>query len=257
MKILLVNDDGYRANGINALYKKLKLANYDVIIIAPELNSSGAGQSITVYEPITINQVSSDIYYVNGTPADCVRLGLQEVYYNNNICPDLVISGINMGENIGDDVFYSGTVGAAREAMFHAINSLAISTKGPEFNYLDDIADVVIDLLKPLIEHKKDWIKPFLWNINIPNKPYNEILGYEATKLGRLGRHKILQKQQTPRGNTIFWQGESSLPPEFELGTDIDVYLKQEKVSITPLELLPTDYIQLPVIDAIYANTKK
>lgn len=257
MKILLVNDDGYRADGINAIYKKLKAANYDVIIIAPELNSSGSGQSITVYQPITINQVATDVYYVNGTPADCVRLGLQEVYYNNNLCPDLVISGINMGENIGDDVFYSGTVGAAREAMFHGISSLAISTKGPDFNYLDDAANIVIDLLKPLLAHKKDWIKPFLWNINIPNKPYNEILGYEATKLGRLGRHKILPKQETPRGNIIFWQAESSLPNEFELGTDIDVYLKQEKVSITPLELLPTDYVQLPVIDAIYATTEK
>jgi 5'-nucleotidase len=257
MKILLVNDDGYRAKGINAIFNKLKQANYDVTIIAPELNSSGAGQSITVYEPIKITQVSKDVYYVNGTPADCIRIGLQEIYYKNNLIPDLVISGINMGENIGDDVFYSGTVGAAREGMFHGISGLAISTNGPEFNYLDDASLIVLDLLEKLIHYRNDWVIPFLWNINIPNRPYANILGYEATKLGRLGRHKPLVRQDTPRGDIIFWQGESSLPDSVELGTDIYVYLKQDKVSITPLELLPTDYFQLPIIDGIYANCIK
>jgi 5'-nucleotidase len=188
MKILLVNDDGYRAKGINSLFNQLKQANYDVIIIAPELNSSGAGQSITVHQPIKITQVTNDIYYVNGTPADCIRIGLQEIYYNNSLAPDLIISGINMGENIGDDVFYSGTVGAAREGMFHGISSLAISTSGPEFDYLDDASLIVLDLLAKLVKHRSDWITPFLWNINIPSKQYAQIVGYEATKLGRLAR---------------------------------------------------------------------
>ena len=256
MRILLVNDDGYRAKGINILFDKLKQANYDVTMIAPERNSSGAGQSISVYQPIKIIKVQSDIYYVEGTPSDCVRIGLQEVYYTNNQVPDLIISGINMGENIGDDVFYSGTVGAAREGMLHGISALSISTKGSEFNYLDDAGLIVIDLLQQLVKYKSNWVNPFLWNINIPNKPYNAILGYEATKLGRLGQHQPLIKQQTPRGDTIFWQGESALPTEVEFGTDVDIYLKQEMVSITPLELLPTDYFQLPIIDAIFTNKK-
>ena len=251
MRILLTNDDGYRASGINALYSALINAGHDVVIVAPERNSSGAGQSISVYLPISITHVSEHVYFVSSTPADSVRLGLQYVYGKVENYPDLVISGINLGENIGDDVFYSGTVGAAREGMIHGIPSLAISTPGPEFNNLDSAADVVVDLVSRMVANKKMLEKPFIWNVNIPNKKYDDIQGFEATKLGVRPLHKMFEQQITPRGDVIYWQGEPSEPTHTEMGTDIEVFLSQEKVSITPLVLLPTEYREMPLINAL------
>jgi 5'-nucleotidase len=251
MRIMLTNDDGYRAPGINAVFDALLEAGHEVIMVAPELNSSGAGQSIAVYAPMSITKVNEQVYFVSSTPADSVRLGLHVVYEHKKNYPDLLISGINMGENIGEDVNYSGTVGAAREGILHGISSMAFSTPGPLFNQLDSAAKVVVDLVTRLEKNPQIMFNPFLWNINIPNKPYHLITGFEATKLGLRPPHKPMEKQLTPRGHTIYWQGESSDPEKAPIGTDIDVYLKQEKVSITPLKILPTDYGQMPVITAL------
>lgn len=251
MKILLTNDDGYRALGINTLYHSLVKEGHKVNIVAPETNSSGAGQAITVYMPMSITQVSENIHFVSSTPADSVRLGLQCIYGAVENYPDLVISGINMGENIGEDVLYSGTVGAAKEGLIHGIPSLAISTPGPDFNHMEDVSMVVIDLINRICRDKSILDKPFVWNVNIPHKPLAEINGFEATKLGVRPVHKPFTKQTTPRGNVIYWQGEPSNPRETELGTDIDIFLKQDKVSITPIKLLPTDYGQMPLISAL------
>ncbi len=251
MRILLTNDDGYRAPGINMLFEALKDAGHDVVMVAPELNSSGAGQSISVYSPITITKVSEKVYFVSSTPADSIRLGLDVVYEHKKNYPDLIISGINMGENIGEDVHYSGTVGAAREGVIHQISSIACSTPGPVFDNLDSAAKVILDLVARLEKNPQTTATPFLWNVNIPNKPYHLITGFEATKLGLRPPHQPMEKQITPRGHVIYWQGESSNPDKAPIGTDIDVFLKQEKVSITPLKVLPTDYSQMPTITAL------
>ncbi len=251
MRILLTNDDGYRAPGITTLFSALTNAGHEVTIVAPERNSSGAGQSISVYAPISITHVSDKVYFVSSTPADSVRLGLQMVYASLDKYPDLVISGINLGENIGEDVFYSGTVGSAREGMIHGIPSLAISTPGPEFNNLDSAAKIVVDLVARLSKNVELLKRGFIWNVNIPNKPYDSITGFETTELGRRPLHKPFDKQITPRGNIVYWQGEPSDPVDAKMGTDIAVSLKQSKVSITPLLALPTDYNQMPVIDAL------
>lgn len=251
MRIMLTNDDGYRAPGINIVFNALLQAGHEVVMVAPEINSSGAGQSISVYAPLSISRINDQVYFVSSTPADSVRLGLHAVYEHKKNYPDLIIAGINMGENIGEDVNYSGTVGAAREGILHGISSMAFSTSGPEFNHLDSAAKVVVDLVKRLEKNPQIMLTPFLWNINIPNRPYHLITGFEATKLGLRPPHKPMEKQITPRGHTIYWQGESSDPDEAPIGTDIDVYLKQEKVSITPLKILPTDYGQMPAITAL------
>jgi len=252
MRILLTNDDGYRAESIKGLFKVLTARGYDVVMIAPELNSSGAAQSISVYAPISITQVAKKMYFVSGTPADSIRLGLQVVYAKLKSYPDLVISGVNMGENIGEDVLYSGTLGAAREGTLHGIPSLAFSTPGPQYKNMSAAARIVVDLVTRLDNNRQILATPFIWNVNIPNKPYNLITGYEATELGTRKMHEPLEKQITPRGHTIYWQGVSGGPQRgAPLGTDIDVFLKQEKVSITPLEVLPTDYNQLPIITAL------
>ena len=252
MRILLTNDDGYRAPGINAVYKALIAAGHDVIIVAPELNSSGAGQSIAVYSPISIHQESERIYYVSSTPADSVRLGLQVAYDTSDNYPDLVVSGVNMGENLSEDVLYSGTVGAAREATLHGIPGLAFSTPpAPGFDNLDAAAQIVTKLVAALEKNKQVLAKAFLWNINIPNKPLDQIGDFEATKLGRRYQHQPLEKQVTMRGNTIYWQGQSGEAEPGELGTDVAVATLAKNVSITPLEVLPTAFEQMPVIAAL------
>ena len=251
MRILLTNDDGYRAIGINSLFKLLLSYGHDVIIIAPEMNSSGYSQSISVYTPVKIHQVSERVYFVSSTPADSVRLGLQIVYGDTNNYPDLIISGINLGENIGEDVLYSGTVGAAREGLIHNIPSLAVSTNGaPDFVYMDDVAIVVLDLINRFHNNKEALNEAFMWNINIPHKKYTNI-EYEATKLGHRLAHEPFEKQITPRGEEVYWQGKAGAIYQPKIGTDLAVFIKQEKVSITPLEIYSTNYNQMPIIAAI------
>lgn len=257
MRILLTNDDGYLASGIRAVFDNLTLAGHEVVMVAPERNSSGAGQSIAVYNPIGITQVEERVYFVTSTPADSVRLGLQVVYGEPENYPDLVISGINLGENVGEDVLYSGTVGAAREGALHGIRSLAFSTNGTSkelrgnFIHMESAARVVTDLVARVEKNTKELPKIFVWNINIPNRPYGEIKGYETTKIGLRPLHQPLIQQETPRATTIYWQGYASDAEDCDLGTDLAVFAKQEKVSVTPLELLPTNYEEMPLVDAI------
>lgn len=258
MRILLTNDDGYLASGIRAVFASLIAAGHEVVMVAPERNSSGAGQSIAVYDPIAITQVESNIYFVTSTPADSVRLGLQVVYGTDpKNYPDLLISGVNMGENLGEDTLYSGTVGAAREAALHGIPALAFSTNGVSaemqgnFIHLESAARIVNELVAHVEEKRHALSKVFVWNVNIPNQPYDKIQGYEVTKLGLRPIHQPLIKQETPRATTIYWQGKSGHSPTYELGTDLAVFAKQERVSITPLELLPTRFEEMPLIDAI------
>jgi 5'-nucleotidase len=251
MRILLTNDDGYRALGIQKVYTALVEAGHEVMIVAPELNSSGAGQSILVYMPMRITQVTNNMYFVDSTPADSVRMGLQLVYNYPDGRPDLIIAGINMGENIAEDTLYSGTVGAAREGFMHGIPSIAFSTPGPNYDNLDSGARVVVDLVERLVNNPKVMHKPFVWNVNIPNKPYGLITGYETTEFGLRELHKPMDKQFTPRGEEIYWQGAPGDNGNPALGTDIDVVVKQEKVSITPMKILATDYDQMAVITAL------
>lgn len=257
MRILLTNDDGYLAPGIRAAFASLLQAGHDVVMVAPERNSSGAGQSIAVYSPFTITQVEERIYFVSSTPADSVRLGLQVVYGSPDNYPDLLISGVNMGENIGEDVLYSGTVGAAREGSIHGIPSLAFSTNGvtPEthnkFEHLTSAARIVTELVAKIEANREQLPEVYIWNINIPNIAYDKIKGYETTKLGMRPIHQPLTEQITPRGNIVYWQGYSTDPIDYELGTDLAVYLKQERISITPIEVLPTNYSQMPIVEAL------
>lgn len=254
MKILLTNDDSYLAAGIRKTFVALMNAGHDVVMIAPEHNSSGAGHSIAVYNPISITKVEEKIYFVSSTPADSVRLGLQEVYGGNY--PDLVISGVNHGENLGEDIFYSGTVGAAREGALHGIRSLAFSMNGlkngeDRFKHLDTAAKVVVDLVNKIESNTSNLPNSFVWNINIPNKPYDELNGYASAKVGIRPIHEPLIKQHTPRATTIYWQGFSSKVEEYESGTDLDLFVKHNKITITPLELFPTNHKELSLINTI------
>lgn len=258
MRIMLTNDDGYRASGINALYNALTARGHQVVIVAPELNSSGASQSIAVYSPISISKVSDTIYYVTSTPADSVRLGLQVVYGNPNNYPDLVLSGINLGENISEDVLYSGTVGAAREATLQGIPGIAFSTFGPTFDHMDDAAKLALDLITQVDKTPHLLKTPFLWSVNIPNKKYEDVLGFEATKLGLRKRSQPLERQITSRDKEIYWQGKSGDidTSSEDFGTDTSIAMKGNIASITPLEIFPTAYDQMPIISELTMKVK-
>lgn len=252
MRIMLTNDDGYRASGINALYDALIARGHEVVIVAPELNSSGASQSIAVYSPISISKVSDTVYYVTSTPADSVRLGLQVVYGDSDNYPDLVLSGINLGENISEDVLYSGTVGAAREATLQGLPGIAFSTFGPTYEHMNDAAKLAVDLIIQLEQHQELLKTPFLWSVNIPNKKYEDVLGFEVTKLGRRKKSQPLERQVTSRDREIYWQGKSGdIEDNDDLGTDTAVALKGNVASITPLEVFPTAYDQMPIISEL------
>lgn len=257
MRIMLTNDDGYRALGINALYQALIKKGHEVVIVAPDQNSSGASHSISVYAPMSITCVEKNIYYVSSTPADSIRLGLHVAYEDANY-PDMVLSGINLGENISEDVVYSGTVGAAREAALQGIPAIAFSMVGPDYEYVHDAAKLAIDLVMKLEKNQHLLATPFLWNVNLPNKKYEDILGFEVTELGHRGKHKPLEKQITSRGQVIYWQGESGdINPNDPFGTDTSVALKGNVASITPLKIFPTDYHQMPIISELTMKVKK
>ncbi|MEN9391120.1 MAG: 5/3-nucleotidase SurE [Pseudomonadota bacterium] len=251
MRILLTNDDGYRAAGINELFKVLRDSNHDVVIVAPELNSSGAGQSITVYNPIKFTQVNDRVFYVDSTPADSVRMGLQLIYGAVDNYPELIISGINDGENISEDVFYSGTVGAAKEGALHGVSSIAVSTLSGNINLMHDAAKKVLDLITKIERNKLLINNAFLWNINIPNISYDQMGVFEVTALGKRALHKPMIKQITPRGMPIYWQGQVGEPEQTQSGTDVQVLFNTKNISITPLKLFPIDYSQMSVVSLL------
>ena len=234
MEILLTNDDGFNAKGIKILYEDLKkIAN--VTIVAPEWNQSTTSHSISLNKPLRCKKQGKNIYSVVGVPADCVNFAINSKLIETNF--DLVISGINDGANIGDDINYSGTVGAAREGYLHGINSIAISIgnkKNPKFQ---DCSKFFVYMLEKIIESNK---KKFFLNINYPNRRVEDIEGVKFTKQGaRAYGHEIVTKTD-PRGEEYFWIGGNDLSYKAEDGTDIAA-LREGYVSVTPLITNYTD----------------
>jgi 5'-nucleotidase len=231
MKILLSNDDGVRAPGLRVLCEHLRSA-YHVVVVAPDRNQSGSSQSLSIRQPRYVEKWSDD-YVVDGSPADCVRLGLSGLLTE---CPDCVISGINAGENIADDVWYSGTVGAAREGIGLPYAPIAVSLAGHTPQHYQTAAQIVMQLL-PMLLAKHAWhalsTHDVLWNINVPDVPYANLRGVRFTHLAkRLDRLPIL-KTTDIRQKITYWIAP---PAECEENPDSDAYaLKHGYVSITPL----------------------
>jgi len=198
MKILISNDDGYLAPGLLALSDALsKIA--DVTVVAPERNRSGASNALTLDKPLSVSKAGSNIYFVDGTPSDCVHVALTGLL---DFRPDLVISGINQGQNMGDDTLYSGTVAAATEGFLFGIPSIAFSQAEKGWEYIDDAARFALNL----VQHKLDDIaQPFLLNVNIPNCHYGEIKGVQVTRLGKRHQSEPVVKTLDPRGRPIYW----------------------------------------------------
>ncbi|GAB2641901.1 5'/3'-nucleotidase SurE [Vibrio panuliri] len=229
LRILLSNDDGVHAEGIHTLAKALQ-PFADITIVAPDRNRSGASNSLTLEQPLRVTMIAPQIYSVQGTPTDCVHFALNELMKDD--LPDLVLSGINHGANLGDDVLYSGTVAAAMEGHFLGVQSIALSLAG-KVNFAT-AAQVAVELVE---QHLKQPIPTNrLLNVNIPDRTYNELTGTVVTRLGARHHAEDMIKQQDPRGHDIYWLG----PPgkEQDAGEGTDFYaIEHGFVSITPLQV--------------------
>jgi len=231
--VLLVNDDGYFSEGILTLHEVLKREFQTVKVVAPDRNLSGAGHSLTFTKPLRIREVDRDIYtVVEGTPADCVHLGVGVVFEGKK--PDLVISGINQGPNLGEDITYSGTVAGAMEGCILGIPSVAVSIFAREDFRFWDASKVVLDLTRKVL---KDGLpKNTYLNVNIPNIPYKSLKGYAITRQGHRVYKEAVIKYRDPYGKPIYWIAATEFDWSSEPWSDYWA-VANGLVSITPLDL--------------------
>ena len=235
MNILVCNDDGYLAEGIAVLARVAgEFAN--VRVVAPERDRSGASNSLTLDRPMRLRQAANGFYFVPGTPTDCIHLALHAL---PDFRPDLVLSGINHGANMGDDTLYSGTVAAATEAYLLGIPAVAFSLNDKSGRYWDTAEQAVWRLLSQLL--RRPPVQPILWNINIPAVPAEHLRGITTARLGRRHHHQSVVPAQSPRGETVYWIGAAGEVSDREQGTD---FAENEAgwITVTPLSVDLTDY---------------
>ena len=239
MRILISNDDGYLAPGLQALVKACEgLGQIDVI--APEQNASGTSNSLTLGRPLSVYTAVNGFRYINGTPSDGVHIALTGLL---GYRPDLVLSGINNGANMGDDTLYSGTVAAATEGYLFGIPSIAFSQADKGWGHVDAAAALARQLVEQVIAGGLD--HPFLLNVNIPNRPDADVLQRVITRLGRRHASEPLIAQTSPRGDTMYWIGPAGDAREAGPGTDFHATAGGQ-VSITPLQVDLTEHGALP-----------
>jgi 5'-nucleotidase len=245
MRILIANDDGYRAPGLAALIKACEgLGEIDVI--APEQNASGTSNALTLTRPLSIFEARGEglagIRVVNGTPSDCVHVALTGVLGHK---PDLVLSGINNGANMGDDTLYSGTVAAAMEGYLFGVPAIAFSQAEKGWGHLDAAAATARAVVDDVLASRALGGVPWLLNVNIPNRPDAASLPRTVTRLGRRHASEPVVKQTSPRGETIYWIGPAGDAREAGEGTDFHA-VAAGQVSITPLQVDLTDHAGVP-----------
>lgn len=233
MKILISNDDGYQAPGINALADVLS-EEHDVYIVAPDRNRSGASNSLTLDRPLTVRNYQANRFYVNGTPTDCMHLALTGLL---SIKPDILISGVNDGENLGSDVLYSGTVAAAVAARGMGLPSIAVSLQGK--THFDTAAKLAKRIAEQVITHPLP--AGTILNVNVPDIPLSKIQGMDITRLGVREVSKDAIREINPRGKEIYWIGLPGDAQESGPGTDF-FSVAASRVSVTPLKFDLTHY---------------
>ncbi len=254
-KILLCNDDGYRATGLLTLFEALsQTMGLAVEVIAPEINNSAKSNALTLHTPLyleTAMHLGNGFRYINGTPADCMHIALTGLL---GYTPDLVVSGINNGANMGDDVIYSGTVGAAMEGHLFGIPAVAFSQVESGWKNIDAAAQKAVDIVQLLLNkierkttntHNINNHNPLLWNVNIPNLPYHQLNTTIMTKLGRRCNAMPAITQTSPNGKIMYWIGAAGPARSTSLlpgsGTDFAA-TAQGHVSITPLQVDLTNH---------------
>lgn len=240
MKILISNDDGYLAPGIIALADVLAPIA-DITVIAPDSNRSGSSNSLTLDRPLSVFQAGNGFYFINGTPSDCVHVALTGLMSEP---PDLVVSGINQGQNMGDDTLYSGTVAASTEGYLFGIPAIAFSQVNKGWAELDSAARVA----KEIVLRRFDMLQaPYLLNVNIPNLPYDQIKPALPTRLGKRHQSEAVIKTQDPHGRDIYWIGLAGAVKDAGEGTDFHATALGH-VSITPLQIDLTHAAQLDAL---------
>jgi 5'-nucleotidase len=235
INILLSNDDGADAPGIQTLYKQLA-ATYAVTLVAPERDRSATSSALTLDRPLRVNRIGEQQYAVNGTPCDCVHLGSHRLMPSR---PDIVIAGINRGANLGDDVLYSGTVAAAMEGRSLGYPAIAVSLASKQCHHYQTAAQVVQKLMLMLAGSSLE--SNIVLNVNVPDLPLEKIKGFQLTRLGSRHRADTIVPAQDPKGRDIFWLGPPSEPQDVGEGTDFNA-VDQGFVSITPIVVDVTAY---------------
>lgn len=250
MKILICNDDGYQAAGIVALHEAMRdLPNVEVVVVAPEHNNSAKSNALTLNAPLYVHESSNGFRYVNGTPADCVHIALTGYL---GFTPDLVVSGINNGANMGDDTIYSGTVGAAMEGYLFGVPAIAFSQTEKGWRHLEAAADkarqLVAFLTPAVLAHSQQaqagHAQPWLLNVNMPCRAQADMKGFKVARLGRRHAAEPVIVQQSPRGETMYWIGAAGAAKDEADGTDFHA-TQQGYTSITPLQIDLTDHGRL------------
>jgi 5'-nucleotidase len=245
MRILISNDDGYLAPGINALADALA-AIADIVVVAPDSNRSGASNSLSLDRPLSVQKAANGFYFVNGTPTDCVHVALTGMLAER---PDLVVSGINNGQNMGDDTLYSGTVAAATEGFLFGIPAIAFSQVMHGWEHVDAAARLARDIVQRRFDQLAS---PYLLNVNIPNLPYEQLTRVLATRLGRRHQAEPVVRALDPRGREIFWIGPPGASKDAGPGTDFHA-AANGCVSVTPLQIDLTHKQQLDQLARVLA----
>ncbi len=241
MRILLSNDDGYFSPGIECLAHVLSDVA-EIVVVAPERDYSGASNSLTLDRPLTLKRGSNGFFHVNGTPTDCVHLAVTGVL---DELPDMVVSGINLGANMGDDTIYSGTVAAATEGFLLGIPSIAVSLCSKVGGHFETAAHVARELVALISQ--RSMREPLLLNVNVPDVPYADLRGKTVTRLGKRHKAEAMVPSVTPRHETVYWVGAAGAAQDAGEGTDFYA-VANNQVSITPLQIDLTHTAQLPLL---------
>ncbi len=241
MRILISNDDGYFSPGITLLAERLGALG-EVTVVAPERDRSGASNSLTLDRPLTVRRAANGFYSVNGTPTDCVHLAVTGLL---DFLPDVVVSGINLGANMGDDTIYSGTVAAATEGFLLGIPSLAVSLASKSGRHYETAAAIAARFVERFA--REPIRQPVLLNINVPSVALGDLGGVEVTRLGRRHKAEPVVRIDTPRGETAYWIGAAGDAQDAGPGTDFHA-VAARRVSVTPLQVDLTFHGQLEFV---------
>ena len=238
MKILVSNDDGYFAPGITLLAEALRQMG-EVTVVAPERDRSGASNSLTLDRPLTVRRAPNGYFSVNGTPTDCVHIAVTGLL---DFTPDLIVSGVNLGANMGDDTIYSGTVAAAAEGYLLGIPSVAVSLTSKTGEHFESAIGAALQIVERL--RRSPLREPVLLNVNVPDVAPALLGGIEVTRLGRRHKAEPVVKLKTPRGETAYWIGPAGGAADAGPGTDFHA-VESHRVSVTPLRMDLTHNVQL------------
>lgn len=247
-RILISNDDGVDAHGLRLLEKIARTLTKDVWVVAPESEQSGAGHSLTLHRPLRIRQVARRRYAIDGTPTDCVLLAVNKILKGHK--PDLVLSGINRGANLGEDVHYSGTVAAAMEGTLLGVPSIALSQlfKSPQAVKWGTVEHFAADVIRRIVS--SEWPQHVLMNVNFPDVPPSEVEGIEVVRQGRRKIGDQLDERIDPRGRPYIWIGGQRNEDRNAHGTDLEA-IYRGVVTVTPLCVDLTDLRTMEALEKV------